>query len=76
MFGQTDVNIWECGKIIKCMAQEFLLGRMVEAIKDNMSLIRNKEEDYFYGLMEDRMTVNGKMESNKEKGYIKIKMET
>jgi hypothetical protein len=34
--GQMDDNIKVYGKIIKCMAKEYLLGQMVEYIKDNI----------------------------------------
>lgn len=55
------------------MAQEFLHGQTVENTKDNIITIKNKEKDYFYGQMEDNMTVNGKMENKKEKECTRIK---
>ena len=36
-------NIMVIGKLIKCMVKVFLLGLMVEGIKDNILMIKNKE---------------------------------
>jgi hypothetical protein len=37
---------------------------MVDHIMDNILMIKNKEMENIYGLMEDIMKVNGKMENN------------
>lgn len=46
------------------MEQEYIVGQMVDHIMDNILMIKNKELENIYGLMEDIMKVNGKMENN------------
>lgn len=43
----------EIGKTIICMDLEYTLGKMVENMRGNISLIRNMEMECIYGQMEE-----------------------
>lgn len=48
------------------MVKEHLLGLTVGNIKENMSMIKNKDMEFLNGLMEELTTVSGLMENNME----------
>ena len=49
------------------MARECSLGLMVEGMKENTMMIKNKDLDYLRGQMGEDMRAIGKMENNMEK---------
>ena len=57
--GQIKGNIMANGKTIKCMAKEYLLGRMAECMMENILMIRSKVMEFLPGLMEGSMKVIG-----------------
>ena len=59
-------NILEIGLIIWCMEEEYILGMMGENMKDSIIWIKNKDLEYFHGLMAKNILVSGRMASNME----------
>lgn len=49
------------------MAREFSLGRMADATKANILMIKNKVMECLYGLTEGSMMENGSTENNMER---------
>ena len=48
------------------MAEEYILGKMEENMKDSIIWIKNKDLEYFPGLMAKNILVSGRMVSNTE----------
>ena len=53
------------------MDKEYSLGLTVEDMKVNISMIRKKDLVYTHGKTEGSMLVNGKMDNNMAKVFIK-----
>jgi hypothetical protein len=68
--GQMAGLIMVNGKIIKCMAKEYLLGLMGEDMRVNILKIKSKVKVHSTGQMEENMLDNGEMESSMEKDYL------
>lgn len=49
------------------MAREFSRGRMADATRANILMIKNKVMECLYGLMEGSMMENGSTENNMER---------
>lgn len=73
-YGLTAENMKAFGKTTKCMVKVSLHGTMAGDMKANTFSTKNKEEESLHGLTEDLMTVCGKMENNKDKGFTDQKM--
>ena len=55
------------------MEEEFTLGKMEENMKDSIIWIRNKDLEYFLGLMAKSISVSGRMVSNMEGENLLVK---
>ena len=55
------------------MEEEFILGKMEENMKDSIIWIRNKDSEYFLGLMAKSILVSGRMVSNMEGENLLVK---
>ena len=51
----------EIGNRIKCMEEEYLPGLMVENMKVNTMMIRNKDMEYSLGQMDESGVVSGRI---------------
>ena len=60
----------ENGKIIKCMAKDYLLGLTGGDIMESILTIKNKDMEYSIGQMEEGMKGIGKMENNMVKEFL------
>ena len=49
----TEENIKVTGRIIKCMVMEYSHGQMAENTQVNMLMIKNKDMEDLYGLMDE-----------------------
>lgn len=75
IIGQMENSMTDSGRKIKCMAQEYLHGRMANDMKENLSMTKGKEEVTSLGQMVDNISENGKQESSMAKEHILVKME-
>lgn len=66
IYGQMGKSMKVIGKIIVWMEKEYLFGKMVENIKVNISMIKNKAKVYINLLMEEFMRDNGFKENRTE----------
>jgi hypothetical protein len=57
--GQMADNTQAIGLIIKCMEKVYLLGKMVECIKEITSMIKKKGMEYSLGQMAVNIMDNG-----------------
>ena len=57
--GPTEENSLVIGSVTRCMAKVYSHGRMVEDMKENTTMIRNKEMEFSYGRTEGNMMVHG-----------------
>ena len=57
-------NTKDSGTMIKCMVKEIKNGVMVDIIKANTSMTKDKEKVYTRGQMVENMKENGTLESN------------
>lgn len=57
------------------MVTEFILGKTVENLKDNIKKIKNMEKESILGLMEENMMGNGIMEDNMVKENISLRLD-
>ena len=67
--GRMVVFIRVRGKTIKCMATEYSLGLMEDAMKVNIAMIRSMGRAHFNGLMVESMLEGGTMANNMEKEH-------
>ena len=58
----------EIGRIILCMGRAFTPGKTEEHTRANIPKIKNMEEAFTNGLMDDSMMASGKMESSMGSG--------
>jgi hypothetical protein len=63
------------GRIIRCMEEEFLNGRMVGFMMEIMHTIRNTVLVEFVGLMVESMRGNGKTDLSMVRASIREEME-
>ena len=75
-YGWMDDNMKDIGKITKCMEEVSSSGLMVDAMMENMLLIRRKDVDNSVGQMEDVTREVGKMVNKMEKECTQIKKES
>jgi hypothetical protein len=61
IFGRIPENMLVCGKIMKCMAWVFLLGRMVVFTTVDMPMGRKKDSEPTNGRISGSMLGYGKM---------------
>lgn len=66
IIGQMEEYIKDNGKITKCMESAIINGQMVDLIKVNMWMTKNKVVVNTLGRMEDIMMVIGRTENNME----------
>ena len=52
---------------------EFLLGKTVKNMKENIKMIKSMEREHFLGLVKRSISVPGKTENNMAKVYSQIK---
>jgi len=62
------------GRLITCMAKDYILGKMAVDMKEDISRIRSMDMEFMSGLMADLMKVTGFMESNMDKASISCQM--
>jgi hypothetical protein len=55
-------NIKDIGFKIKCMEEEFIVGKMEESMKDNINMIRSMVLEFILGLMDVNMKEAGVMD--------------
>jgi len=72
IYGLTEKNILDNGKIMQCMDMEYINGKMEENIKEIIIWIKNKDTENTLGLMVKYMKECGKMESSMDKGNYTI----
>ena len=63
------------GLIIKCMERENLLGQMARNTSVNIRMIKKKDLEFSFGLMEENTKAAGKMVNNMAKANYKTKKE-
>ena len=68
--GQTEPNITDYGKIIKCMEKESSVGRMVECMLANTKMIKSMEKVFIIGQMDACIKASFLMENNMVKEFI------
>jgi len=59
MIGPTVEGMRAHGRIIKWMAQEYLIGRINEGMLENTKMIKRKVKVTLHGLMEDNTKEDG-----------------
>lgn len=69
MNGVMVEDMKEVGNKIECMETEFIHGKMVENIKEDIWMIRNMVEVYTSGLMDVNTMECGKTENSMDKDY-------
>lgn len=74
MSGPMEEDMKEIGKIIICMVEGFILGKMVEGTKENIRMIENMVMEHIHGLMGDNMMGIGRTENNMELEFIDNRM--
>jgi len=67
--GQMDGGIKGNGLTLKCVAWVFIVGLMVEAMSENIRLIRNMDSEFTTGQTEESSLDTGKMASNMDSGF-------
>lgn len=70
MNGLTEENLKVNGKKTICMERVYILGRMVENIKEIITWIKNTDLEFIDGRTEEFMKEPGLMENSMEKEYI------
>ena len=68
--GQTEPNITDYGKIIKCMEKESSVGQMVECMLVNTKMIKSMEKVFIIGQMDACIKASFLMENNMVKEFI------
>ena len=63
------------GSLTKCTEKEYLSGRMGDNTLENIMMIKRKESENFFGLMEENLMDSGLMVNKKVWVFIIIKME-
>ena len=58
------------GPIIKCILEEFIIGKMEENMKVNIRMIKKKVMESTFGPMVEDTKVIGQMENKMEKEFI------
>ena len=66
-FGQMVVNTTGSGRIIICMAKEFIHGKMVECMKETTKMIESMVMVSTLGTMANNTKVGGKMANSMER---------
>lgn len=61
--GQMASSMKDFGSIIESMVKAILCGKMGEDLKENISMVKNRDLGSFIGLMEEFIEVNGKVAS-------------
>ena len=75
LYGLTEINMMENGKMIRNMEKEYLNLMMAEFMKVNIKMTKEMEKEYINGLTEINMMENGKMIREMEKEYLNFLME-
>ena len=57
-------SLRETGLTIRWKAEEYLLGQIIEDMRENILMIKKKDLVSFFGLMAESMKENGRMENN------------
>lgn len=63
------------GSLTKCTEKEYLSGKMGDNTLENIMMIKRKESENFFGLMEENLMDSGLMVNKKVWVFIIIKME-
>ena len=66
-FGQMVVNTTGSGRIIICMAKEFIHGKMVECMKETTKMIESMVMVSTLGMTANNTKVGGKMANSMER---------